>query len=75
MNERAALTLTEWVAIASLLLSVGSVVFTGGFVYGQVQNNTDRLDRIEPKVEAVAARIERIDANVEWLRQQSEEHR
>lgn len=77
MNEtthsvRVALTLTEWIAIASLIISVGCVVFTGGFVYGQVQGNSARLDKLEPKVEAMSARLERIDTNVEWLREQSE---
>tara|TARA_R110000772_G_scaffold89304_2_gene185108 strand:+ start:7841 stop:8083 length:243 start_codon:yes stop_codon:yes gene_type:complete len=64
---RIALTVTEWVAIIALVLSVGSVVFTGGFMWGQVANNTTRIELVEPKVDEIALRLERIDANVGWL--------
>lgn len=63
------LTLTEIGVIASLLTSICVAVFTLGVVYGQVQRNTADIATIKPKVEATAERIERIDANVEWLRQ------
>ena len=61
---RKSLTLTEIGVIVSLLTSSGVGIFTLGVVYGQVQNNSDRLNVIEPKVDGVVARIERIDANV-----------
>lgn len=64
------LTLTEIGVIVSLLSSIGIGIFTLGVVYGQVQRNTADIATIKPKVEATAERIERIDANVEWLRQQ-----
>lgn len=64
------LTLTEIGVIVSLLSSIGVGIFTLGVVYGQVQRNTADIATIKPKVEATAERIERIDANVEWLRQQ-----
>ena len=73
MNEptlqsiRRGLTVSEWVAIGSLLLSVCTIVFVAGFVWGQVQSNTgaikdlqaskaesiDRLARIETKLDIV----------------------
>lgn len=66
---RKSLTLTEIGVIVSLAISVGGVIFTGGVVYGQVRANTQRIDKIEPKVDDISKRIERIDANVEFLRE------
>lgn len=72
MTQDRKLTLTEIGVILSLLISVGGLIFTAGTLYGQVKNNTIRIDKIEPKVDAIEQRIERIDTNVEWLRQQRE---
>lgn len=72
---RKSLTLTEIGVIVSLLTSSGVGVFTLGVIYGQVGNNTTRIDAIEPKVEGVVARIERIDANVEFLTELAKEDR
>jgi hypothetical protein len=69
------LTMTEVGVIVSIFMSGASLIFTAGFVYGQVQTNSRRLDRIEPKVETLGERIERIDVNVDWLRHNSEERR
>lgn len=70
MTTERKLTLTEIGVIFSLILSGGTILFTAGVLYGQVQNNTTRIDKIEPKVDDISKRIERIDANVEWLRNQ-----
>ena len=72
---RKSLTLTEIGVIVSLLTSSRVGVFTLGVVYGQVQNNSDRLNAIEPKVDGVVARIERIDANVAFLTELAKEDR
>lgn len=72
---RKSLTLTEIGVIVSLLTSSGVGIFTLGVVYGQVQNNSDRLNVIEPKVDGVVARIERIDANVVFLTELAKEDR
>jgi hypothetical protein len=72
---RKSLTLTEIGVIVSLLTSSGVGVFTLGVVYGQVEHNTDRLNLIEPKVEGVVAKIERIDANVAFLTALAKEER
>lgn len=66
------LTLTEWGVVISLLTSAGVGIFTLGVVYAQVNQNTARLEKIEPKVEDISRRIERVDANVEFLREQAD---
>lgn len=72
---RKSLTLTEIGVIVSLLTSSGVGIFTLGVVYGQVESNTARLNVIEPKVDGVVARIERIDANVSFLAELAKEER
>ena len=74
-SVRKSLTLTEIGVIVSLLTSAGVGVFTLGFIYGQVEHNTSRLDLMEPKVESVVSKIERIDANVEFLTDLAREER
>jgi hypothetical protein len=69
---RTSLTIAEIGVIVSLLCSVGSLIFTGGVIYGDVQRNTERLRIIEPKVDAISGRIERIDANVQFLTEQAQ---
>ena len=68
--NRLALTKLEWGVILSLLLSAGSVVFSAGVIWTTVQshdddivllkqaqaNNTDRLARIETKIDIVVMR-------------------
>ena len=77
VNEsvRRSLTIAELGVIISLICSIGSLLFTAGIIYGDVQRQTDRLDVIEPKVETLGARIERIDANVTFLAEQAREAR
>lgn len=75
INEsvRRSLTIAELGVIVSLICSLGSLLFTAGIIYGDVQRNTERLRVLEPKVDAVSARIERIDANVQFLAEQARE--
>lgn len=77
VNEsvRRSLTIAELGVIISLICSIGSLLFTAGIIYGDVQRQTDRLNVIEPKVETLGARIERIDANVSFLAEQAREAR
>lgn len=72
---RRSLNLTEIGVIVSLVSSVGMGIFTLGVVYGQVQSNTAQIAEIKPKVEDVQGRVERIDANVEFLTQLAKEER
>ena len=61
------LNLTEIGVIVSLLGTLVTGVFSMGVLYGQVQSNSKKIERLEPKVEAIMIRMERIDANVEFL--------
>lgn len=70
--SKRALTLVELGVIVSLATSTGVGIFTLGVVYGQVQRNTSDIADIKPKVEEIGKRIERIDANVGFLREQFE---
>ena len=72
---RESLTLTDIGVIVSLLTSAGVGVFTLGVMYGQVESNSARLDVVEPKVDGVVSRIERIDANVSFLAELAKEER
>lgn len=72
---RRSVTIAELGVIVSLLCSLGTLIFTAGIIYGDVQRNSDRLNILEPKVEAVTVRIERIDANVSFLAEQAREAR
>lgn len=72
---RRSLTIAELGVIASLVCSVGSLLFTAGVVYADVQRQADRLNVVEPKVDTLNARIERIDANVSFLAEQARETR
>jgi tetrahydromethanopterin S-methyltransferase subunit G len=74
-SVRRSITIAELGVIVSLICSIGSLLFTAGIIYGDVQRQTDRIDRIEPKVEMLSARIERIDANVSFLAEAAREAR
>jgi len=67
------LNLTEIGVIVSLLGTLVTGVFSMGVLYGQVQTNSKKIERLEPKVEAIMIRMERIDANVEFLVQRQRE--
>lgn len=77
VNEsvRRSITIAELGVIVSLICSIGSLLFTAGIIYGDVQRQTERINIIEPKVETLGARIERIDANVSFLAEQAREQR
>lgn len=72
---RKSLTLTEIGLIVSLLTSSGVGVFTLGVIYGQVQNNSTRLDKVEPKVDKVSGDIGSIQSNVKFLTDLAKEER
>lgn len=74
-SVRRSITIAELGVIVSLICSIGSLLFTAGIIYGDVQRQTERINIIEPKVETLGARIERIDANVTFLAEQAREAR
>lgn len=67
------LTITDIGVIVSLVFSTGTALFTAGIVYGDVQRNKERISSMEPKVEAISMRMERIDANVGFLAEREKE--
>lgn len=73
--DKAKLTLTEIGVIVSMLTSIGVGIFTLGVVYAQVQQNTREIGAIKPKVEGIEKKVERIDANVEFLTDLAREER
>ena len=66
-DVKRSLNLTEIGVIVSLLGTLVTGVFSMGVLYGQVQSNSNKIEQLEPKVEAIMIRMERIDANVEFL--------
>ena len=72
---RQSLTLTEIGVIISLLISSVAFVFTLGVFFGQVNENTQDIAEMKLKVDIITTRIERIDANVEFLAGLAKEER
>ena len=69
------LTLTEVGVISSILSSLLLAAFTVGIVYAQVKNNQHDIGEMKPQLSAMAVKVERIDANVEFMRELAEEQR
>ena len=69
------LTIAEVGVIISLLFSVGSLTFTAGFLYSDVQRQGQRINQLEPRVANIETRIERIDTNVTLLADLAREER
>lgn len=40
-------TKLEWGVIVTLLLSLGTTIFWGGFLYSQVSNSAERIEKLE----------------------------
>jgi hypothetical protein len=74
-QEKRAVTRSEWIATLAFVLSAAGVVFQVGVVWGTVQNHEQRISRQEEKMDIVAVRVERIDANVSFLAEQAREER
>lgn len=66
-NVRRSLTLTEIGVIASLLLSAFTGVFTLGVIYGDVQRNKDDIATLKPQVANVTDRLARIETKIDMI--------
>lgn len=69
---------SEMMAGAALLFSAASMIWTGGVVYGQVQEHDRRIAQVETTLngrDGIAARVERIDANVAMMTERMAEDR
>jgi len=74
-SPETAVTRSEWISGAAFLLSASSMIWTGGVIYGQVQEHDRRIVAVESKLDSIVPRIERIDANVTILAERAAEDR
>jgi hypothetical protein len=65
----------EWGVVASIAISLLTAAFYVGFVYGAIQEHERRIVGVESKVDDIATRLERIDANVSFLAERAREDR
>jgi hypothetical protein len=68
-------TMLEWGVVASLLISIGGFVFSAGYLYGQVQADSLRIDTIEKTVRPLEISLAEIRANVQFLKDRADEDR
>ena len=75
-------TRAEWIAIGSMAISLATMVFGGGALWSNVQEHERRIDNLEAsrmvlisRIETINAKVERIDANVEFLADLAREER
>jgi hypothetical protein len=72
---RRSLTIAELGVIISIACSSLTAAYVAGKLSGDVQRNTERISVMEPRLDAVSARIERIDANVAFLTEEARDRR
>jgi hypothetical protein len=65
----------EWIAISAFLLSVAGHVFSMGVVWRTVQEHERSIFKLEATTDALIPRVERIDANVQFLAEQARDQR
>ena len=70
-----AVTRAEWVSFAALALNIATLVFGLGAIWANVQDHERRLDVQEKKLDVLVPRVERIDANVQFLAERAREDR
>jgi uncharacterized membrane protein YoaK (UPF0700 family) len=65
----------EWIAIAALSVTIVAQIFNMGVVYGQVQDHEREIAALKTVTDTLVPRVERIDANVEFLTSLAKEER
>ena len=60
-------TKLEWGVILSIMTSAACLIFTGGFVYGQVQANSREIARLRDEGDKTTDRLARIETKVDIL--------
>ena len=73
--EQKSMTRAELIAAVAFLLNVATLIFGAGVVWRDVQNNTRINLEQDRKLDDLIPRVERIDANVEFLTQDAKERR
>jgi hypothetical protein len=71
----ASVTRAEWISIAAFGVSILGGAFSLGIVYADVQDHDRRLGAVELSNDALVAKVERIDANVQFLTELAREER
>lgn len=74
-EERTHVNRAEWIAIGALAVSICGGVFSLGVVYADVQDQGRRLSDVERSNDALVSKVERIDANVQFLTELAREER
>jgi hypothetical protein len=72
---KGSLSIATWLAFVALAVSLGTTIFTAGIIYGDVKENTRVNQMQDSKLDGLIPRVERIDANVEFLAEQAREDR
>lgn len=65
----------EWISVAALALTMASGVFQLGVVWQATQDHERRIVTIEADSRAMVTKVERIDANVQFLAERAREDR
>lgn len=68
-------TRAEWIAVSALALNVLTLAFGAGVIWRDVEDHARRLLVQEAKMDNLMPKVERIDANVEFLAQQARDDR
>jgi cell division protein FtsB len=74
-EETVRVTRAEWISIAAFAVSILGGAFSLGIVYADVQDHDRRLGVVEASNDALVAKVERIDANVQFLAELAREER
>ena len=68
-------TRAEWIAAVALLLNVMTIAFVAGQVIQTQNDHGRRLEQLEATDRDLVPRVERIDANVQFLAEQARDER
>lgn len=74
-EEGTELKRTEWGVVLALAVSALNLAYTAGTLTSQVTDNTRRLTALESTMGETVKKIERIDANVQYLAERAKEDR
>lgn len=65
----------EWIALGALALNIATLIFGLGVVWANVQEHERRINAQEEKIDVLVPKVERIDANVQFLAERAREDR
>lgn len=68
-------TRAEWIAAIALVLNVLTIAFVAGQVMQKQDDQERRIGDNEEAIKSLIPRVERIDANVEFLAEQARDQR